>query len=167
MKKLSKKKELWEVITPRPFDIDPDFKPEDLIQTMAEFETTDDMNTFLFECLDDSDEDKIIVSISEYDIHHNLCISEDPGIVVDLLKDGKNHVIVVKDKKGLILGKGELNKLGDKKTITETNDEIKFNMIDFPEKCRKGFDNIDSLIFRAKKLKNDLLKNEDNIEKNN
>jgi len=162
--KLSKRKELWEVVIPEPFKIDPILRKEDLIQTMSNFENSDEMNTFLFECLAPP-ERRIIMSASEYDIFNNLWV-KDSIFEVSMVRDDGKYVVVIKDKDENILGKGEINRLGKKMTVDAAKEMLSSEMNDFSERYENGMKEIESLVFQAQTLRENIIKNQE-IKENN
>lgn len=164
-KKLSKRKELWEVIIPEPFNIDPILKKEDLIQTMSNFENIEEMNTFLFECLAPP-ERRLIISASEYDIFNNLWNFNDDNLIKSIVSNDGKLIIVIKDKDDNILGKGEVSRLGKKMTVDDAKKVLLLEMNNFFERYEDGMNQIESLVFQAKTLRENLIKNQ-NIKENN
>lgn len=165
-KKVSKRKELWEIMMPEAFKIDPILRDEDLIQTMSNFNTINEMNSFLFECLA-IPEKKIIVSASEYDILHNLWSTQyKDDITIDIVNDENNYAIVVKDSDDNIIGKGAANRLGKKITVDDAKEKLVSNFEGFSDEYTEGITKIESLVFRAKSLRDNMLKNQE-IKENN
>jgi hypothetical protein len=164
--KYSKKKELWEFIIPEPFSIDPILREEDLIQTMSNFSSQEEMNGFLFECLAPP-EKRILLSASEYEIFNEGIFNiENENISIDLVKDEQKFVIVVKNEDNEILGRGELSKVGKKRTTKEAKEIFSNDMQGFIEKYEEGMAKIESLVFHAQSLQNNLLKNQESEENN-
>jgi len=162
--KLSKKKELWEIVIPEPFALDPLLKPEELIQTMSNFEHVDEMNSFLFECIAQPIQ-RMVVSASEYDID-KMFNCKKGNVYYSLVHSDNQFFIVVKDGDENIMGKGEASKLGAKHTIDSAKEVFEDNMINFTERYVKGMNEIEGLICQAQTLRDDLIKNED-IKENN
>lgn len=165
MKKLSKKKEFWELILPEPFAIDPVLKNEDLINTMANFDNVDEMNNFLFECLAYSD-NKIILYLSEYEVFNKLFSLNDNNLNIRLVKDKSRYAVVVEDNNRIVLGKGELCKLGDKHSLESTQEILNISTSSFKERYNKEMNKINSLVVQAQQLKKDILKVEETQENN-
>ena len=165
-KRLSKKKELWEVIIPEPFNIDPVLKKEDLIQTMSNFENITEMNSFLFECLA-LPENRMVISASEFDVFKTIeSLDSKSNLAVSLVNDNNSYAIVVKDKEENILGRGTLSRIGEKLTILDAKAEMESELDTFYEKYEVGIKNIESLVFQAKSLRDNLIKNQDTEENN-
>ena len=131
-KRLSKKKELWEVIIPEPFNIDPVLKKEDLIQTMSNFDSVEEMNTFLFECLSPY-ENRMVVLASEYEIFKSLWNNKN-GLKTNIINNDDKFIVVIKDKKNNILGKGEFSRLGDIFKLDDAKEMLSSEMNNFSER---------------------------------
>ncbi len=153
-RRLSKKNELWEILMPEPFVIDPNLKDEDLITYMIEIDNENDMHNFITDALQQPTK-IIVVSCSEQDIYDYFNSDYDTFKYVAVKKENR-IIITVTDKTGNYIGRGEVIKLGKKIMLDGMSEVLGEHMDDFAARYYKGAKRMDGIMFKLKMVKKQL-----------
>jgi len=151
------KTSLWEVVIPEPFILDDSIKDEELVVSMAAFESEEELNDFVIDSLQVPTR-TMVVSSSEKDLFDYF--NKDYGeLKYSTVENDHQTLIVVKDKKDNFLGRGEIIRLGKKMMVDKMKDNFTCEMSDFIKRYNSGNTRLANLTVKAEIIKSKIKAN--------
>jgi hypothetical protein len=158
------KKELWEIIIPEPFILDPEIKEDFILANILKLEKEDQINEFMFTCLYPPSR-RFVVFCTEKDVLKLFSNRNKLKLRYEIKETGEagcyegDKIIIVKDDTDNIIGRGVVNKLGSQIDFNELKITFSDHMKSFRERYLSGKKKIDVILFKIKSAKSRISQN--------